>query len=127
MEITLPGSIKSKKNSKQIVMVGGRNVKRRPMLVPSRAYSKWENQARKSLWGSVIVPPLTCQIQIEAHFYYRGPQPDLSGCCESVADCLEGIIYADDKQITSWDGSRLHHDKENPRTEVIVRWGNGQD
>lgn len=25
-------------------------------------------------------------------------------------------------QIVSWDGSRLHHDKDNPRTEITVRW-----
>lgn len=25
-----------------------------------------------------------------------------------------------DKQIISWDGSRLHHDLKNPRTEVEV-------
>jgi hypothetical protein len=35
---------------------------------------------------------------------------------------MEGIIWENDKQIISWDGSRLHHDKANPRTEITVRW-----
>jgi hypothetical protein len=31
-------------------------------------------------------------------------------------------VWANDAQIKSWDGSRVHHDPGNPRTEVIVRW-----
>ena len=118
---TVPGSIISKKNSKIATMIGGKNVPRRPMILPSKAYSVWEKQARASMWGKAIVPPLTCPVHVEAHFYFRGPEPDLSGCEESIADCLEGLVWADDKQIVSWDGSRKHHDKDNPRTEVVVR------
>ena len=124
--ITLPGSVRSKKNSKIATMVGGRHAPRRAIILPSKAYSAWEKEARKVAWESAIVPPLSCPVHIEAHFYYKGQQPDLSGCCESVGDCLEGIIYANDRQIYSWDGSRLHHNLENPRTVVTVRWGNGE-
>jgi hypothetical protein len=49
-------------------------------------------------------------------------KPDLSGTLESIGDALEGYVWANDTQIESWDGSRLHHDIENPRTEIIVRW-----
>ena len=120
--LTLPGSIRSKKNSKQVVMVGGKNKPRRPMILPSKSYQAWETPARKYLWGYAIVPPLTVPVWVEVHVYFCGPQPDLSGCLESIGDCLEGIIYANDKQIYSWDGSRLHHDKENPHTDIVVRW-----
>jgi len=117
IKLTIPGSIRSKKNSKRIFARG-----KFKKVLPSKAYELWENQARGALWGKAIIPPLTCQVSIEAHFYYRGQQPDLSGCLESIGDCLEGIIYANDGQIESWDGSRLHHDKENPRTEVVIRY-----
>jgi len=122
LKITIPGSVVSKKNSKQVTMIGGKNCPRRPMILPSKAYKAWESQARQSAWGRAIIPPLTCDVHVEAHFFYRGNQPDLSGAMESIADCLEGVFYADDKQIMSWDGSRLHHDKYCPRTEVTVRW-----
>jgi len=122
LSLTLPGSIRSKKNSKIACMVGGKNCPRRAMILPSKAYTEWEKQARASLRGKAIVPPLAVPVHIEAHFYCKGVLPDLSGACESVADCLQGIVYADDKQIYSWDGSRVHHNKDNPRTEITVRW-----
>ena len=122
LHLILPGSIRTKKNSRQPVWRGGRKKPRRLYLVPSDAYQAWEDEARKSLRGKAIVPPLTCPVSVEAHFYYKGPRPDLSGCCESVGDCLEGILYASDSQIYSWDGSRVHHDPKNPRTEIVVRW-----
>lgn len=125
--LTLPGSIRSKKNSKQVVMVGGKNCPRRPMILPSKAYKEWEDQARRVAWLDAVVPPLSGPIHIEAHFYCKGTLPDLSGACESIADCLEGIIYQNDKQIYSWDGSRVHHDLLNPRTEVTIRHETGYD
>ncbi len=125
-QITLivPGSVVSKKNSRIACMIGGRNCPRRPMILPSKAYSKWEKEARKEAWlvwpkGFLLVD---CPIHVEAHFYYKGNKPDLSGACESIADCLEGIFWVNDGLIDSWDGSRLHWDKVNPRTELIVRW-----
>ena len=121
--LTLPGSIRSKKNSKIACMVGGKNVHRRPMIIPSKAYTDWEKQARKVARLSAIVPPASGPVHIEAHFYCKGTLPDLSGACESVADCLQSIIYQDDKQIYSWDGSRVHHDKDNPRTELVIEIG----
>ena len=41
---------------------------------------------------------------------------------EGVGDCFEGIVWKNDRQIISWDGSRLFHDKDNPRTELKVSW-----
>lgn len=117
IHLTIPGMIRSKKNSKRIFARGNYKT-----VLPSKAYCAWEKEARQTLWGQAIVPPLECPIHIEAHFYFKGRQPDLSGCMESIADCLEGIIYADDKQIYSWDGSRLHHDKDDPRTIVVIRY-----
>lgn len=115
--ITLPGSIRSKKNSKRIFARGPFK-----KVLPSKAYEKWEAIVRKSVLGSVTAPLLDCPVSVAAHVYYKGPQPDLSGCLESIGDALEGMIWENDKQIISWDGSRLHHDKDNPRTEITVEW-----
>ena len=117
IRFTIPGSIRSKKNSKRIFSYG--KFKR---VLPSVAYEKWEAQARS--WRFLFAPKkiITEPVHVEANIFYNGKQPDLSGCLESIGDCLEGIVWANDRQIVSWDGSRLHHDKENPRTEIIVRW-----
>jgi Holliday junction resolvase RusA-like endonuclease len=117
--ITIPGSIRSKKNSKRIFARGP--FKR---VLPSKAYEVWEKQAQAEIYGGglPVHPPLICSVRVEAHFYYKGIRPDLSGCMESIADAMEGILWENDRQIMSWDGSRLHHDKVNPRTDVTVRW-----
>jgi Holliday junction resolvase RusA-like endonuclease len=124
IELTLPGSIRSKKNSKRIFSVG-----RFKKVLPSSAYTAWEQRARESWYDAVrqgdaqFMRPLTCPVHVSAQIYYKGPRPDLSGCLESIGDCLEGILWADDTQIESWDGSRLWHDLKNPRTVISVYWG----
>jgi hypothetical protein len=55
-------------------------------------------------------------------FYYRGPEFDLSGAMESIADAMEGLAWENDRLIVSWDGSRKERDKLNPRTEMMVEW-----
>ena len=119
--ITLPGSIRSKKNSKRIFARG-----RFKKVLPSEAYEAWELEARLYVRaknpGLFVDGPLLCPVNVEAHFFYRGPRPDLQGCMESVADAMEGILWADDKQIESWDGSRVHHSVDNPHTLLVVRW-----
>jgi len=119
LHITIPGTIRIKKNSKRIFARG-----RFKTVLPSKAYENWERTAMISLKidGDPIKGLLYCPVHVEAHFYYRGRRPDLSGCLESIGDCLQGFIWADDTLIESWDGSRLHHDLERPRTEVFVRW-----
>ena len=68
--------------------------------------------------------PANMPVSVNAQIYYKGPQPDLSGCHESIGDMGEGYLWLNDKQIYSWDGSRLHHDKKNPRTELTVQYKN---
>ena len=135
ISITLPGSIRSKKNSKQplpIPCAKSTLFKRFPragmkpvriVLQPSKAYQEWEKAARASFraeFGKVEPIPKDILIHVKAVAYIKGVAPDLSGMCESVGDCLEGFAWMDDKQIVSWDGSRVYRDKENPRTEIEV-------
>ena len=118
IKLTLPGTVRIKKNNRRIFRIGKQN-----KSLPSKAYEQWEYDSR------IIIKPqlieqlyglIDCPLRIKAIFYYKGQRPDLQGAFESLADCLEGIIYKDDKQIESWDGSRLVHDLKNPRTEVWI-------
>lgn len=118
LSITIPGSIRSKKNSKRIFSIG-----RFKRVLPSKAYTVWEAQARSWMLSRGISTLLECPVSVEIHIFYKGKKPDLSGCMESVGDCLQGVVWMDDGQIESWDGSRMRHDPKNPRTEITVRWG----
>lgn len=115
--LVLPGSIRSKKNSKMVIKAGGRWI-----IIPSTAYRKWEKQARKCSIEQGGNRKLTCDVHVKVSAFYKGQRPDLSGVLESVGDCLEGIVWVNDRQIVSWDGSCLIHDKDNPRTWVTVSW-----
>lgn len=115
LKLILPGSIRSKKNSKRIFSTG-----RFTCVLPSKAYCEWEKIVRAQF---VNCEPIKHPVSVEAHIYYKGQRPDLSGALESIGDALEGIIWDNDRQIESWDGSRLHHDLQNPRTELIIKHG----
>ena len=136
IKLTLPGSIRSKKNSKKIVSIPAHKETANKhhwakmgwqfcymQIQPSSAYKKWEKEARASILDQL--PPefefITGPIKVKMLAYYKGHRPDLSGAMESVGDCLENILYCDDKQIESWDGdSRVIHDVKNPRTEIVI-------
>jgi len=133
ISLIIPGSIVSKKNSRIACMIGGKNCPRRPMILPSAAYKKWEKQARKEAWAQInygdllaelteVWFPIEVPVHIKAFFYYKGNKPDLAGAMESISDCLQGVVWADDGQIESWDGSRTRHDLKNPRTEISISW-----
>ncbi len=118
-EFVIPGSIRSKKNSKRIVMAG-----KYPKLLPSKAYVRWEEAFRQELKLACYqkrIKPTDKPVHVQAVFYYKGREPDLSGCMESLADACEGILWENDGQIVSWDGTRKVHDKKNPRVEFAYR------
>ena len=118
ISITIPGTIRSKKNSKRIFARG-----KFKTVLPSIAYLKWEKAARAE--ALIQIPknsnfPVQENVHVTVHAHYKGQRPDLSGVLESVGDCFEGILWENDRQIVSWDGSRLSHDLENPRTEITL-------
>jgi len=116
MIIILPDTIRIKKNSKRIYARG-----RFKTVLPSKAYVIWEKQARLVFCAQHPgFKPVSYLLHVRVAAYYKGQQPDLSGVLESVGDCLQGFVWQDDRQIKSWDGSRLHHELDNPRTEIIV-------
>ena len=115
---TIPGTIRIKKNSRRIYGFG-----KFKKVLPSKAYMEWETQARaRFVFEHFQFPVIQTPCHVQAMFYYRGPEFDLHGAMESLADAMEGLLYEDDKLIVSWDGSRKERDKLNPRTEITVEW-----
>jgi crossover junction endodeoxyribonuclease RusA len=62
--------------------------------------------------------PVTGPIAMTLAFHVRRPA-DLDNLVKLVADALQHVVYADDRQIVQLHASR--HDKaDNPRTEIAI-------
>lgn len=107
---------KTKKNSQQIIQVKGRNI-----IIPSKAYREYEKSALEFLPELKIDYP----VNVECHFYMKTKRKvDLVNLLECVCDVLVcGKTIEDDNCliVASHDGSRVHYDKDNPRTEIMIR------
>lgn len=105
----------TKKNSQQIIRAGNR-----VMILPSRKYREYEEQCMPFLKALHINYP----VNVEAHYYMQTRRRvDLCNLHEALCDVLVkyGVIEDDNsKIIVSMDGSRVHYDKKNPRTEIII-------
>lgn len=108
----------SKKNSQQILT----NPKTgRPFIMPSKKYKQYEKDA---LWfipkGEVIDYP----VNVKCLFYMPTKRKcDLVNMQEAILDVMvKAGLLADDNYsiVQSMDGSRVLHDKENPRTEIYI-------
>jgi len=119
---TIPGAPRTKKNHSRIVWAGNR-----PRLIPSAAHEEWYNAA---LWEikralrlhDFVALPIACDVNVQATFYRDRNIGDANGYYQALADLLEkACVLKNDRQIVSWDGSRLKKDAENPRIEVSIQ------
>lgn len=109
----------TKKNSQRIVRYGAR-----VSIAPSKQY---ENYAA-SAWAYLRPkPPLPIDFPVEVQCKFYMPNKkrvDLTNLLEAVDDVLVkyGILEDDSCNIlVSHDGSRVLHDKDRPRTEIVIR------
>ena len=107
---------RTKKNSQQIIMVGGY-----PKIIPSKAYKQYEKDCKPFM---PKIETIREPINVKAVYYMptrRGV--DLCNLHEALCDVLVryGVVEDDNyKSIESMDGSRVEYDKHNPRTEVTI-------
>lgn len=141
LRIIIPGAPRTKKTSNRIIKLGSFH-----KVMPSEAYMAWFKEAMRRVseiqdWAHSegINLPITGPVWVKASFYLENAkQGDLCGYLQGIGDWLQerrfnanmkpprmtrdgaGII-TDDKQVVSWDGSRVFIDRLNPRTEIEVR------
>ena len=117
MTFTIPVKPVTKKNSQRIVVSGGRR-----MILPSAAYKEYEQNAMLFL---PKCDTISRPVEVTALFYMpTRRRVDLTNLLEALDDVLvAGGVLADDcsEIIVSHDGSRVHYDKNNPRTEVTIK------
>jgi Holliday junction resolvase RusA-like endonuclease len=93
----------------------------KPFVAPSAEYKAYEAQA---LW---FIPKTMCidyPVNVKCLFYMPTRRLcDLTNLEESIDDIMvkAGLLKDDNYNIiASHDGSRVLHDKQNPRTEVLI-------
>lgn len=122
--LTIPLAPVSKKNSMQIIRVGGH-----PRIIPSKNYRQYEKDAVKILgntWQTFpwMNDPITDPVNVSMVFYMpTHRRVDLVNLQEAALDVMvkAGILQDDNSTIVaSMDGSEVRYDKENPRTEIMI-------
>lgn len=120
ISFVLPVSPRTKKNNGQIVMRG-----KYPVLLPSKQYLAFEKQCMpflnhiKQTTGVINYP-----VNVECSFFMESRRRvDLPNLLNAIDDAMvkSGLILDDNRDIiASHDGSRVFHDKFNPRIEVKI-------
>lgn len=118
LKIILRGQPITKKNSQQIVKAGNRS-----MVIPSKQYRQYEKDC---LWQ---IPPKAKQridfpVNVQAVYYMpTRRRVDLVNLLEATMDILvKAEVLEDDncRIVAAHDGSRVDHDKNNPRVEITI-------
>ena len=116
---TIYGQPITKKNSQRIVT----NPKtKRPMILPSEQYKKFEAAAAKHIGPPIT--PIDRPVNVRCLYFMENNRAcDLTNLMEATHDILVKYkVLADDNNrvIFSVDGSRVDYDKLTPRTEVFI-------
>ncbi len=120
IKFSIPVAPKTKKNGMQIIQIKGRNI-----LIPSKQYRQFEKDCLPYLYrvkdtaGVVNYP-----INLKCIFYTDTKRKiDLPNLLNAIDDAMvkAGLIVDDNRDIIAGhDGSRVYHDKINPRLEIEI-------
>jgi hypothetical protein len=117
LSLIVPGAIRLKNNPVKVRL-------RKSLKEHEEAYRKWKTAAR--IWALYSIDsenlPFKDPCKVEVRIYYSGKGFDLTEGLESIGDCFEGILWFDQKQINSWDGSKMIEDNVYPRLDIRIRW-----
>lgn len=119
MRIVLLGDPRTKKNSQQMIMMGGK-----PRLLQSKAYRQYRDDCLRQITGDMRLK-IDYPVNIQC-VYYMGTRRrvDLVNLIEATLDILvDAWVLADDNSriVVSHDGSTVDYDKGNPRVEIEIR------
>lgn len=125
IELILPGTIRSKKNSREKHHTKTKTGKLIQFSAASASYRAWEQRAqqaaRAQLQCAGIHHPMECSFRLTVKAFMAGNLMDLDAVHTAVMDALEGIIWVNDKQVQWFSGaSFVAREKAYPRTEIIA-------
>lgn len=128
VQFVFSGAPRTKKNSQRQFMAVSKAGKRYRRVMPSKAYCDWLDLVRAQAFEVMgdlrtkgVTFPITGPVAVKAHFYRQRDCGDLCGFEQALGDALQDIgVIDDDRQIVSWDGTRLLKDARNPRVVVSI-------
>lgn len=118
MKIILYGDPRTKKNSARILKSrsGGR------FVAPSKAYVDYETDCLRQIKRPRS--PISARVNVRCVYYMKtARRVDLANLIEATTDILvKARVLEDDnsKIVAAHDGSRVEHDKKNPRAEIWI-------
>lgn len=118
MKFTITGTPATKKNHSQVVMRG-----KHPVIIPSAQYTRFEQMCEGQIPQLAINEP--CNIKAVYYMPTRR-RVDITNLHSALHDVLvKYMCIVDDncKIVAGTDGSRVRYDKENPRIEVEITYG----
>lgn len=117
MKIEIPLQSVTKKNHSQVVMIKGR-----PIVLPSKPYQAYEKACKQYM--PILEKPIDYPINFKATYYMETKRKcDLSNLLQASLDILVKYKVLEDDNYTivsSFDGSRVYYDKENPRCIIEI-------
>ena len=120
MRVVIPIEPATKKNSPRIVRAGAF-----AKVLPSERFTAYQNACAQYLLPVRPEKPVNERVEVVCLFYRKTKRRvDLTNLLEAVDDVLVyyGILADDNANIiASHDGSRVHLDREHPRTEITIR------
>lgn len=124
LTLILPGTIRSKKNSREPRKGKTKTGKIYKFNGKSDAYIAWEaraQQAARSMLNEMHIKPMAHDFKLTIKAFMKGNLMDLDAVHTSVMDCLQGIVWVNDKQVKRFSGdSFVEREAKFPRTEVTV-------
>lgn len=103
----------SKANSRRLV----KSKSGRPLFIKSQKALDYVKSFKKQC--RPLTPVMTRDVAVTITIHYASRRPDLDESL--ILDCMEGLVYKNDRQVKEkhiyWGGV----DKENPRAEISVR------
>jgi len=123
--LVVDGPPRTKKTHNVMARAGGRGI-----VLPSKNWVRGVKTASievemnvgisSTCWQPVaLMQPVRSQVNCRAFFYRDAERGDAVGYYQGLADLLEKrTVIVNDRQIVSWDGSRLFKDAARPRVEL---------
>lgn len=116
MKFTIYGNPITKKNHGNIVMVKGH-----PIMLPSKPYQEYEKKCKEYM---PKINTINYPIILKCNYFMETKRKcDLVNLLQATCDVLVKYkILEDDNYsiITSFDGSSVDYDKDNPRAEIEI-------
>jgi len=99
-----------------------RCVNGKPVIIQSKAYRAYEKMALKALLACPRAE-FPGPVAVTVHYWLKDNRlPDLNNLMAATADILEKArVIPNDREIVSWDGSRIMGVSLDPRVEITIR------